>query len=250
MYKLLLSILLLSFVSLTNTFSQCVPNTTITTPGIYPDSATGLAVGVVGQPYSQVLQVRVPLDTMTSLGRKTIVNLQLLSLTALPPGLTYACLPTNCTFPGNSNGCVIISGTPTLAGVFFAKGFVKGTVLLGVGSLTQSQTDSLNYYSITINNTATGLAQQGSSQGFSIGQNSPNPYNDFTTINYSVPSHAAIDFRVFNMIGKEVYHKQQDSDAGQNSIRLDGRDFAPGVYMYTVTYGAETLTKRMVISRK
>ncbi|MFM7079047.1 MAG: hypothetical protein ACKOYC_04560, partial [Bacteroidota bacterium] len=47
--------------------SQCVPDPTLTIPGIYPDSATGLASGVVGVPYTQVIQAKVPVDTVVSI---------------------------------------------------------------------------------------------------------------------------------------------------------------------------------------
>ena len=91
------------------TYSQCIPNTAITTSGIFPDSATGLAIGTVGQPYNQVLQIKVPVDTVTTFGgfplTVPITSIALSSFTGLPPGLTYVCNPTNCVFPGGSNGC-------------------------------------------------------------------------------------------------------------------------------------------------
>jgi hypothetical protein len=59
-----------------------------------------------------------------------------------------------------------------------------------------------------------------------------------------------VEFRVFNLIGKEVYRNLIQAETGENNLKIDTRDFAPGVYMYTMTYNGETISKRMVISRK
>ena len=37
---------------------------------------------------------------------------------------------------------------------------------------------------------------------------------------------------------------------GENALKIDVRDFTPGVYMYTMTVGGESISKRMVISKK
>ncbi|MFM7903469.1 MAG: hypothetical protein ACKPAD_15980, partial [Bacteroidota bacterium] len=98
--------------------AQCVPDPTITIPGIYPDSATGLSSGVVGTPYTQVIQAKVPVDTVVSINglpptNITISNITVTGVTGLPPGLTYSTTPANGIFPGGSNGCMLVSGTPT-----------------------------------------------------------------------------------------------------------------------------------------
>jgi len=229
--------------------AQCVPNTTITQPGIYPDSATGLAPGVVGMAYTQVMQVRVPVDT-TVLGLPfpvPVTSIALNSFSGLPPGLTYACTPSNCVFPGGTNGCVLISGTPTVAGNYLITAVITSTV--SVFGAPISQVDTLSYYSIDVTGSATSIYES-TGFGFYMNQNSPNPCNEFTDIHYAVPSAGEIDFRLFNLIGKEVYRSLLNATQGENDLRFDTRDLAPGVYMYTMIYNGETLTKRMVISRK
>lgn len=230
--------------------AQCVPGTS-TTPGITPDSATGLAPAIEGQPYNQVLQIRVPTDTVVEVipgfpTPVTIVNIQLNSFSGLPGGLSYTCTPSNCTFPGGTNGCVEISGTPTTAGVYPLTAIITTTgSFLGTPVLRQ---DTITYYTITVS-PATGLSEYNTA-GFSLAQNSPNPFIDFTNIDILVPVRTEIEFRVINMIGKEVYATQMQADAGINSIRLDSRDFAPGVYMYTATLAGKTLSQRMVVTKK
>jgi hypothetical protein len=107
-------------------FSQCTPDTSITDPGIYPDSATGLADGYVGQPYTEVIQVRTPPDTLVIIGGNPftvqIDTITLINVIGLPPGINYpVCNPPGCAFPGwpnGTNGCGLLSGTPTAAGVY------------------------------------------------------------------------------------------------------------------------------------
>ena len=85
---------------------------------------------------------------------------------------------------------------------------------------------------------------------FDIGQNSPNPFSDFTQIEYSNPVQGFVELKVVNLIGKELYHRVLEAEAGRNLIRLEGEDFTPGVYIYSLSNGTQTITRRMVISKK
>jgi len=105
---LILSVIFLTGI-LTNSNAQCVPDLTITDPGIYPDSATGLPSGVVGTPYSEVIQAKVFTDTTLNGLPVVISNITITSVSGLPPGLTYSCNPSTCIFPGGSNGCILLS---------------------------------------------------------------------------------------------------------------------------------------------
>lgn len=231
--------------------SQCIPNASITQSGIYPDSATGLAPAVVGQPYSQVMQLRVPVDTsVLVLGQQTVVpitNITLSGFNNLPPGLTYSCTPSSCVFPGGSNGCVEISGTPLVAGLFnpIAITVTSGTVF----GIPLTQIDTIDYYFINVTGTGTGI-DESTGLDFRMEQNSPNPADDITSIRFSLPGSGEVEFRMFNLIGKEVYRNLIQGEFGENTIRIDSKSFSEGVYMYSMTFGSETLSRRMVISRK
>jgi len=98
--------------------------------------------------------------------------------------------------------------------------------------------------------TERGAIYESTGNGLTMDQNSPNPCNEITSIRYFIPVPGAIEFRVFNLIGKEVYRSLINAESGENEFRLDSRDFSQGVYMYTMTYNGETVSKRMVISRK
>ncbi len=107
------SLAILSLVLFQHTaFAQCVPITTNTQPGIYPDT---LPEGTVGQLYNEDITFVMPLDTMGF----DFTNFEIVSI-ALPAGLTWACNSpaTNCNYNPQVNqyGCVHLTGTPLLAG--------------------------------------------------------------------------------------------------------------------------------------
>jgi Secretion system C-terminal sorting domain len=242
----LVAIILTGFVF--QSVAQCIPDLTLTTPGIYPDSATGLPSGTVGTPYSEVIQVRVLTDT-TSGGFPVIISsITITSVTGLPPGLTYSCNPSSCIFPGGSNGCILLSGTPSTAGVFTlgVDVSVAGTIF---GAPVPPQTSSIDYYSITID-AATGIETDIASLKFDLLQNKPNPAVDYTDVIFTSPISGDFTLKVFNMIGKEVYKQTMRGMAGMNTTRIDTENLTPGVYMISLERGGEIVTRRMIVSRK
>lgn len=234
-------------------YPQCVPDVTITQPGIYPDSATGLAPGIVGQPYNQVMQIKVPVDTqVVYLGfnlTATIQSIQLMSFTNLPPGITYACNPANCIFPGGSNGCVLLSGTPNTAGVYTPVAIVKTTATVNLfgQTITLTQNDTVDYYTIVIG--VTGLSEINPSV-LNLGQNYPNPALSKTMIDFYVPVNGDYQFKLFNLIGKEVQRQQLNIRKGINTIEVNVKDLPPGVYMYSLSGNNSTLTRRLIVQQK
>jgi hypothetical protein len=92
----------------------CTIDYTQTQTGIYPDT---LPTGYVGQPYNTDITFVMPLDTMGY----DFTNFYIMSV-SLPVGLSWECnnVANNCNYnPQQSQyGCVNISGTPLLAGVY------------------------------------------------------------------------------------------------------------------------------------
>lgn len=230
-------------------FAQCIPDITLTQPGIYPDSATGLPAGTVNQPYSEVIQARVLTDTVYNNLPAIITNITITGVTGLPPGLTYACNPASCVFPGGSNGCLLLSGTPTVAGAYNINVdlSINGTIF---GVPVPPVPQSIDYYVITINPTATGLGGDLSSLKFDLLQNTPNPASTFTDVAFTSPIGGDFTLKIFNMIGKEVYKQIIRGMAGKNTTRVLLDDYTPGVYMLSLENGNTVVTKRMIVSRK
>ncbi|MEP7263056.1 MAG: T9SS type A sorting domain-containing protein [Bacteroidota bacterium] len=89
-----------------------------------------------------------------------------------------------------------------------------------------------------------------SSAHFEMSQNTPNPFYSTTDISFYMPVQGFIEFKLVNLIGKEMVRQVLEADPGRNSVRFDGSDFMPGVYIYSISNGSQTLTRRMIISKK
>ena len=137
--------------------AQCIPNPSYTLQGIYPDSATGLVDGFVGQAYDDVITLIIPIDTTinTPFGTFPVVvdNMNLTSVTGLPSNFAYTCHPPTCIFPGGSSGCISIFSTsnPSVADIGLYQIFMNTTTSVDAGLLgIQTQDDIIDYYYIEI----------------------------------------------------------------------------------------------------
>lgn len=251
MKKLLLSASALFLLNIGSFAQVCTPNISCIPGtqayGVCPDSATGLLVGVVNQAYSQEVSIKVPTDgTDFGFPTATIVSIEVTGVDSLAPGLNYQCAPANCTFPGGSNGCFLISGTPTQ--VWNKKIIVNAiahTTIFGV-PIDQPQTNE-QFRSIVV--AATSITDLDLSK-FDVKQNSPNPFSEKAEIYFSSTTDSEVEFKVYNMVGAVVYSNKFDAQKGANTIKLEANSFAAGVYIYSVKSGNTTITKRMVVTSK
>ncbi len=249
MFKRLLVLVVIIFSGIVfESKAQCVPDITITDPGIYPDSATGLPSGEVGVPYNEVIQARVLTDTSLNGLPVLITNITITSVTGLPPGLTYSCNPSTCVFPGGSNGCILLSGTPSTAGIYSitVNLSIAGTVF---GIPAAPQTSSIDYYVITID-APSGIETNIASLKFDLLHNKPNPAISYTDVSFTSPVAGNFNLKIFNLIGKEVYNQTMRGLAGMNTMRIETDNLTPGVYMISLQNGSAIVTGRMVVSRK
>ena len=75
-------------------------------------------------------------------------------------------------------------------------------------------------------------------QSFALGPNFPNPFNPSTSIDYQVPTNAAVILRVYNQLGQLLRTLvEQEQQAGMYRVVWDGRTsfgqaVASGVYLY------------------
>jgi hypothetical protein len=88
---------------------------------------------------------------------------------------------------------------------------------------------------------------------FELSQNTPNPFNSTTTIEYSIPAESNVRVEVSNLLGKHVRTLVNEyQNSGMYSISWDGRDesgalVASGSYFYTIKAGDYEAKKRMLL---
>lgn len=83
---------------------------------------------------------------------------------------------------------------------------------------------------------------------FALEQNYPNPFNPVTTIEYNVPAGATVTLEVLDMLGRRVAVLVDSEQApGAYSVRFDGQELASGMYIYRLTAGSESMTRKMLL---
>jgi hypothetical protein len=80
-----------------------------------------------------------------------------------------------------------------------------------------------------------------------LAQNHPNPFNATTTIGYELPFGDYVRLEVFDLLGHKVATLAEGEQvAGHKSISWDASQFSSGVYIYRLTVGNLTETKKMM----
>jgi len=79
-------------------------------------------------------------------------------------------------------------------------------------------------------------------------QNSPNPFNDETTIRFSIPNSDVVSLDIYSMEGKLVYNTAREFDKGLNTIKISSSQLqGAGVFYYTVKVAGNSITKKMIV---
>jgi hypothetical protein len=90
---------------------------------------------------------------------------------------------------------------------------------------------------------------------YSLGQNSPNPFNLSTSIHFAIPKAASVSLKVYNIIGQEVADLLVGTlPAGAfrttwNGTDANGKIVSSGVYFYRLQAGDYAETKKMLLMK-
>ena len=234
--------------------AQCIPDPQYTAPGIYPDTATGLALAYVDQSYSEDITVVTPTDTVVDiLGQAlqvTIDSISLTSVSGLPPNFSYSCNPPSCGFPGGTIKCAELYSLvdPSAADlgvypiVFETTSYASNVPFLG----TFTQDDIIDYYYIEIS-AATSTINQFDNATFELKGIYPNPVVNQARIQFVAGNQGATIFKIYNLLGKEIESHSFSSLRGINTVSLDFSSYPEGIYLYSINNGSKILTKRVVV---
>ena len=85
---------------------------------------------------------------------------------------------------------------------------------------------------------------------YALGQNFPNPFNPTTVVRGQWPVAGDVKLVVYDMLGREVAILADGRyPAGRYEFSFDASRMASGVYLYRLTAGAFTETKRMILMK-
>lgn len=83
---------------------------------------------------------------------------------------------------------------------------------------------------------------------FVVSQNYPNPFNPTTTFTFALPETAPVRLTIFDLNGRTVAQLiNEELPAGRYSLPFDASNLASGIYLYRLTGGAFTKTRRMML---
>lgn len=121
----------------------------------------------------------------------------------------------------------------------------------------QNNTDKKiqNVEVINVADIVTGVGQNpgGVPAAFVLDQNYPNPFNPTTNISYGLNERSFVSLKIYNLMGEEVRSLvSQDMEAGYHDVKWDGRgndglEVPTGMYIYRMTAGTFSETKKMML---
>ncbi|NOS85178.1 MAG: T9SS type A sorting domain-containing protein [Ignavibacteria bacterium] len=80
-----------------------------------------------------------------------------------------------------------------------------------------------------------------------IYQNYPNPFNPVTNIKYEIPKDVNVNFKIYDILGREVFSMNEYKKAGSYEVQFDGTNCASGMYFYKLETDGFSDTKKMVL---
>jgi len=83
---------------------------------------------------------------------------------------------------------------------------------------------------------------------YSLSQNYPNPFNPVTTISYALPQDGMVTLKIYDALGREVSTLVNEfKQTGRYTASLDASRLSSGVYIYKLTSGKYSATKKMML---
>lgn len=268
MKKLLLSTLL-AFFALQINAQICNPyQPTVAGAKSYllPDSATGLKAACPGQPYEQIINIKVFKDTsvlaITAVTDSAVINLDAMSI-GLPSYLTITSVPApvaanafygfkHMTLRGDSMGCVKISGT-------VPAGTAPGTTPLSIEFKVRAKILTFIDTSFTSNYTSYKyvVSALGTGTCFGVGVNEtignidfieavPNPTSQNLNINIQASKQQNVSVTLCNIYGQVVATKNGTLQNGNNTFVFNVANLPQGIYTYTISNGKNKVTNKFI----
>ncbi|MBD3169576.1 MAG: T9SS type A sorting domain-containing protein [candidate division Zixibacteria bacterium] len=82
----------------------------------------------------------------------------------------------------------------------------------------------------------------------SLMQNFPNPFNPSTEIAFTLASESEISLDIYNIMGQHIENLYKgEKSAGEHVLSWDGSKYASGIYLYKLSAGEKSFTRRMTL---
>jgi len=247
---------------------------------IWPDTLQNLPNATQGLAYYTQIDIKTPttlieaasgdssITTIDTLGQSFYVgawpvdSLILIETIGAPNGITLDCNTQNCSYVGDAVGCANVYGTTNdPVGVYpitiVVNVYTHGEIIYSLGGFPVNVPVETDLYSSTgsyetiegyniVVNSVTGI-ETFHQDDFVLFQNVPNPFSEFTNIQFNSPNSDNVIFEVVDMFGRIVYTQSISTNIGLNTYQLN-HDLSSGIYMYSINNRKEIISKRMIVA--
>jgi hypothetical protein len=154
-------------------------------------------------------------------------------------------------------------GTPTLIPVYRSSGYreyvrrvmAPDSALFCVVAFASTPNAAVDLDDVTLDTTASGIRGVSApiSRRFQLYPAQPNPFADFTVVNYSLSVGAVVSLRVYDLVGNEVrtlcdeYRPAGFYTALWNGASNTGDYLSPGIYFCRLEAADRTLTQKIIL---
>ena len=183
----------------------------------------------------------------------TISEIKLVEVNGLPEIMNTYISNNDSIYSGDDIGCVTLYGTPgnDELGQHNIEILIDGEVVVpGLGATTLF--DQLGEYEIIdgyrlIVQSDPVLIEEVDELSFDISQNIPNPFTNFTTIEFYSKISEEYIFRVYNILGETQEYRTLKANRGINKIDFNANFLLSGIYFYSLSNSNGVLTKKMIV---
>jgi uncharacterized delta-60 repeat protein len=85
---------------------------------------------------------------------------------------------------------------------------------------------------------------------FALRQNYPNPFNPTTHFGFRIANFGLVTLKVFDVLGREVATLVNENlQAGSYEKTFDATGLASGIYIYRLTAGAQSISKKLLLTK-
>ena len=87
-------------------------------------------------------------------------------------------------------------------------------------------------------------------RAFALGQNYPNPFSDYTTINYTIRKDATVSVSILDLLGNTVSELENGNQvSGEHTTSFYSSTVAEGMYLLQLKVDNTIKTKKIIVSK-